>query len=741
MKGFHLSKTKFLLAASAASFMLALGCNPSTASAAEGDATYAIATDSLTVEGYDFYTTAKPGKTAAPASNRWIRTTTGTVSLSNIPNATTLYFAKDPSPALEEIVTVSIPAIPKISSVKYSAVELGKALKTDAAANGGKDYQAALRKAFIFNASVKYKDGEKVKTSRLRIDPTLIEVKFNESGTWVAFDTAMTQGKLQSIVKDGATIYARVKADKADVKGTKTSKDKEPVTYTLDTTTVLTDMFQDAKGAKFDDAKVLKENFVRCGVSKAFKIPRIAAAPAVSVDYANHVITLKSGMNYKFVSGTGNTTMEKLDAAAYQDKALDKTTKISLGDVGALYAIRKDATAKAAESLENYMFFGDTKTLASDTEATITGEDGKNAVLTIKDTEWNTGDDDAAKAKTKVAKAYQYAIIKGSDIDKVITKAESSGSATFNYATELKIAWKSARTSAKTGVIDKALSWNSVKGNYVIVRKAADAKKRVFSSQVEIFKAPEVADTVNTWEKLTLADYGKDGFATSNSEIEKSAYATVAYKGDGKFDITAINATLTDLPTEANQKFTAKVGKTACELEKVSASNNVLTVSVKGITQADATTVVFTFPAGTIAPTKLTQTLRVDTKGPKVEKIEAKDDKFTMTIAGQIALAGSDGKLVALESGAKALADLGIQEIKVGTDAIVTGNLTVSYDAKKKKTTLTAELSKKDAASGTVTVTFKSGTDAKIKDISGNSLDVTTNTGTYTKVETEASGS
>lgn len=659
--------------------------------AAEGDeevtapASFISAEDTV-VTDFIFYTTDNASK-KVPAANKWIKTNAGAVDVSNLTKGKTLYFANSTTPSLDEIVAVVVPASPVLSAAKYDAK--------------GED----IEKKFVFQTKVKV--GKK--TVAVDVPKARIEIKVNDNSAWKPFDKAITDGTLQALQKEGATVYARIAPTNTEI------------AYDEDTRTCT---FVDAGISEDEDTSIENgEDITRYGVAKTFKIAKKAAGPAVKVDYANHSITLKKGQSY--IKTDDKYVINEDEWKNVTDSKGEKVYFNSVTDAE-YYGV------KTSTSLTTYLLIPSSVSFADTNSAvTIQGGNGEAATLAV-----TANVEDAVAKATKVA--YQYAIVDLNGAHKDLIK-----DGVFDYEKSLsftakadKITWKNVSVTIKkdeaTGTATASIPWKSVAGKQVLVRKAAAGTE--FSSQVVVFNAPtgdgfatyapEAAmPEVNCWTMLTQANYGS-GFAGNNTNMRFCAnISNAAYDAEAKtikFDIVA-GAEISE-----TAKVALKVGKTEYVLDdalvvedkdiktdmgatNATTKNKSVTIDlskVKDFPASNAVKATIIVPAGYasnedgVATAAKTINITIDNQAPKATKVAFKDGTVTITV--------DDAKL-AMAANAKIEAkDASDNDVIVFTD--------VKFDGKKK--TITAKYEVKVTSEEKVTLTLDGITDA-----AGNKID------------------
>ncbi|MBQ5558718.1 MAG: hypothetical protein IIT46_02910 [Lachnospiraceae bacterium] len=102
-----------------------------------------------------------------------------------------------------------------------------------------------------------------------------VEFKVNNVDEWISYTDLVTA--LDELGKTGATISVRVK-------GVTTAAGTEALT----------------------DKGEFAAAIVRVSAAKTFKLAKKAAGPAVSIDYDNHIATIKKGTEYGTASATAD---------------------------------------------------------------------------------------------------------------------------------------------------------------------------------------------------------------------------------------------------------------------------------------------------------------------------------------------------------------------------------------------------------------------------------------------------
>ena len=680
MKGLKKGKVRYLVPALALSLVTVSGVGVYTlmenrdkadAAAAASAVAFDVANDTVTATGYTFYTTANASK-KVPAANSWIKTNSGKVDVSNFAKATTLYFAKSTSPKLTDIVAVNIPAAPTLAKAVYTP-----------------DSTKDVADRFSFQTSVNFnvtttdaKGNEKTALKAVKVDvpKERIQYRVNDSGTWTDF-TDKTNGvvaKIDAITSEGATIYVRVKA------GTSKVENADNVYTVSDGSTgasvLPTPALDTIKGAT---SIVSTNNVVRSGVSKTLKIAKRPAAPAVTIDYVNHCVTLKSTQQYAVTTsyaepaaGTGkaNNWTEVPKPETAKETATSWTNKIYFGTKGNVTAanttwvIKNVGTSKTLDSHPTYVDVPVTPDFVGN--ASVQGSYGGSATLVIK----------AEEEKKGIA--YQYAIVDlSSDDFKDLISYDATAKGMFDY-TNTKVKWSNVSTDV-TGTAKATLAWAKVQGKQVIVRKAAVAAANEFSSKVVIFDAPKgtnaapakLADTtpMNCWTKLAQKELAAAvKLDTTNGGISYTQAKTLCANAEApSYDVSTKKITFnivgcTKVPATPanivvkNGALTYDATASGAVTAAVNTTNNVkVTIDTtklvdpksgaSGVAEKDAVKLTIEVPEGYVTDAastpnmKFTLTCAFDNKAPviKTKAFNKKTNVLTITFDSPMVLDGT----------------------------------------------------------------------------------------------------
>lgn len=572
--------------------------------------------------GYYFVTTTAPKTTKIPATNKWERTIDGGVDVSAYPNGKTLYFANSTSPAYEEIITVVVPAQPKFSSIGYAPA---------ADANS----TMALLKAP--KVTVKAKDGKANKTIQLA-DKDVSKIEYRKKDTDYFMNGAKDvvgaadggEGEkiqqsfpevLPIIQKSGATLEFRTTSDENE----QAVKNSDGI-YCFSNAEVV-------PSANADEC--VAGAFLRPGVIKTVKVTKMAAAPAVTIDFANHSFKVKKGQEYA-----------KADAgfmlSGEYKEVTDKAGETVYFKDNEVYMVRTSGTAKKAASLPVFVTTGVTKSFAeaygTDNKVTVRGGSTDTSHVMTISRKFTEGKDAKETGILNPAQSYQYAIVDSAD-----DYLNEDG--TLNYAKLVtnKVAWKSATIKKGKASVDVALKdTKTVKivGKQVILRAAKGTN--VLSSRAVILTAPKAAAgevaAVDYWTQKEAGSEDAKACLNISSKVEYNAASEELIINASGVEAVEEGKTVKITVTTGSGK--KKVEKTIDSPVTVIDGSATIVTSIKGLgaTPADATKLTIAVPAGTLtgldgagnAELKLTAT--VDTKAPVISFKSAVKDKVTLII-------------------------------------------------------------------------------------------------------------
>ena len=671
-------------------------------------------------KGFEYYTTTKPSTKSAPSPDKWFKTVdvdadgkVGDVDVSYIPTEKNIYFANTTSPALDEIVTVVLPASPKITSVTFAPV------------------QEKMEDKLVFYATVKYLNGTKYKSDKVRLDHSMVEVRTNDNQPWTPLSNALTPQVIERMMPMGATIYARiVPSNKAGTVSTEIAgvevKEGEQYTGVFQFETESTVKLCDKASSQTPYAQlanVQKSTFVRFGVAKAFKITKAPTAPAVSFDYANHTMKLKSGMSYVQTAKFGEVSETEKAAETWKNK-LTTTQVVSLGDSAASFAVKKAATTKVVDSVITYAGVKDAKKFVeTNSLVQIAGGKDQNATLLIR---YTPEKQEGAIKPPSVLASYQYTAV-----TEEVLKSCFDTNGNVDYGKLAAVKWSTAKTKTVKGQaygeVKVTLTASKILKDkqYVLVRKAADTSAKEFSSQIVILKRPD--DKVSYWQMLAREDY-KNGTTLgfeNNGKVQKCMDITMKHVSGTDFEIELIGDTGAKLLKEMLTQIKVKV--------KVKSSSSYGTVSVVGTPtdtkatihveskkQGDEASFIFTLPNG-LATSATSASVGVDVqldgidnKPATVEKIETSNKQvFTGVLTGEFP---TDFKI------ADAYSKF---DFVVGTTTYSFGATAAANVAKLEfdKNTFTITLEKPvDTSLASMVAIFRTKSDAQLKDSKGNNV-------------------
>lgn len=592
--------------------MVARAAGEATASAG---ATYNPFEDSITVtsdgeNGFRFFTVANASK-KVPAANQWVTTNDGKVYLSSKSGASVYYFADSTSPKIEEIVAVEVPAVPTIAKVKYTA--------------------GATTAAEAFEVDVKYSYFDKDKWKAVSKKATKVDNKligYNGYGESSLADIMTPyedeeMSYLAKLQKFGGVLNLNV------VSGYYGYFENDAWKEVNNTEAAYVDVSSNEKvNIKTLLAFNTAEGFVplRLGASKQVKIAKAATGPAVKIDYANHMFTIKKGAEaYKQDDAYSEIASGDAASKTYWDakSAAVKLYDQNVSEEPSYYIVRTQKTEKKAASTFTHVIIPAAEKFSKYASATISGMPKGDATLLID----QTGKADASSDAKSIV--YQYAIANAEATDYV------NADGTFNYeksvASGTKLSWKSVTlkrsvknntNNTKASVTLKASALS--KGKVVFVRRAAIAKDAEYSSQVEVFTIPGEG---GVWTKATQA-------AVSTKESLPSV--TISSLGNNKFKVSVASG---DAFVDATKKTEVSFGKVVFESE---ASGDAAILSVKSggskLAVKKELTIKFTIPEGYVKNSAgttnaaYTYTLeKVNTIIPKLTKSAYKDKVVTYT--------------------------------------------------------------------------------------------------------------
>lgn len=390
-----------------------------------GTGVYDADKDTLKLEGYNFYTVDKVdfNNKKLPAASKWIRTNGGEVNLATITKSKVVTFAKTldlDATKTENFLSVTVPSLKTVSKITYVAVpETGKTL-----------------------IQVTVKEGKEAKTLDTEAALAAVEFRVNNETAWTAY--AAVEARLDELGKTGASISVRVKGA-----GSSDALEKDGIE------------------AQF------KESVVRASAAKVFKLAKKAAGPNVTIDYDNHVATLKKGTEY----GTATAAADPASYTTVPDAGLS----LSL-ESGAYYGVRTAAKGKKAASNATTVYVPATTTLEAGENISVAVTTG-GAILDIM---------------TLATDTYQYMLLTEENYAKIANTTASTYTATEALKDTKTFKWSSLK--GKSAEIKKTIKFAKTTPTRLLVRKAGNKKTGVYSTTIVVF---------------TLGDSGWDNGATS----------------------------------------------------------------------------------------------------------------------------------------------------------------------------------------------------------------------------------
>lgn len=441
-----------------------------------GTGVYDADEDTLTLEGYNFYTVDKVDLTKGkvPAASKWIRTNGGEVNLATITKKKVVTFAKTldlDATKTSNFLSVEVPSLKTVSKITYVAAPDSGKTKLQVTIKGE---SAALDTEGALEA---------------------VEFRVNNETEWTSY--AAVEERLDELGKTGASISVRVKGVGSE--------------------------------AALDNEGKFKESVVRASAAKVFKLAKKAAGPNVTIDYDNHVATLKKGTEY----GTATAAADPASYTTVPDAGLS----LSL-ESGAYYGVRTAAKGNKQASNATTVYVPATTELAS---TGISVEVATNAAI--------------LKIETPATDTYQYTLLTEDAYGKVVETVEGSKCYKGSFATEKanKSSYKWSSLKGKSAELKKKISFGkNATPTYLLVRKAGNKKSGVYSTTIVVFKLTEdgweVQDGSLSYGGSTAA--GDSGTTTATATASFTGTTTVPSKNDVDDVVVTIvfeNATLTGL--------------------------------------------------------------------------------------------------------------------------------------------------------------------------------------------------
>ena len=431
------------------------------ATTSTGTGVYNADADTLTLAGYNFYTVDKVDLTnkKVPAASKWIRTNDGEINLATITKSKVVTFAKTldlDATNTENFLSVTVPSLKTVSKITYVAVpETGKTL-----------------------IQVTVKEGKEAKTLDTEAALAAVEFRVNNETAWTAYDKV--EERLDELGKTGASISVRVKGAGSD--------------------------------AALKDDGTFNDSVVRASAAKVFKLAKKAAGPNVTIDYDNHVATLKKGTEY-------GTATADADPASYTTVP-DTGLSLSL-ESGAYYGVRTAAKSKKAASNATTIYVPATKELAEESVKVVssTAVKGKTVAYTDKIDITNIGSDTYQYLRVADDAAYKKVVDEANNIYKGDVATTKENSKTYKWV-NIKKASVSIKVNAKN------------QAKYILVRKAGNKKTSTYSSTILVFELTkeEGEGGVEQWKaKADTLGYG--GSTAAGDSGTTTATATASFTG------------------------------------------------------------------------------------------------------------------------------------------------------------------------------------------------------------------
>ncbi|MBQ3782594.1 MAG: hypothetical protein II838_03995 [Lachnospiraceae bacterium] len=414
--------------------------------------------DTLTLVGYNFYTLDKVDltKKKLPDASKWIRTNSGEINLSMITKEKVVTFAKTldlDADNTDNFKSVTVPELKTISKVVYVPVpETGKT-----------KLQVTLKDKTVYDTVTNI---------------TNVEFRVNNEMEWTPY--ADVVGRLDELGKTGASISVRVAGENGE------------------------DVL-DSEG-KF------KSTVVRTGTAKILKLAKKAAGPKVTIDYDNHVATIKKKTEYGEAGPTSDPT-------TYTPVTAD--TVVSL-ESGKYYGVRTSATNKKTASNATTIYVPATNELAEESVKVVssTAVKGKTVAYTDKIDITNIGSDTYQYLRVADDAAYKKVVDEANNIYKGDVATTKENSKTYKWV-NIKKASVSIKVNAKN------------QAKYILVRKAGNKKTSTYSSTILVFELTkeEGEGGVEQWKaKADTLGYG-GSTAAGESGSTAAATATATFTG------------------------------------------------------------------------------------------------------------------------------------------------------------------------------------------------------------------
>jgi len=438
-----------------------------------GTGVYNADADTLTLAGYNFYTVDKVDLTnkKVPAASKWIRTNDGEINLATITKSKVVTFAKTldlDADNTSNFLSVTVPSLKTVSKITYVAVpETGKTL-----------------------IQVTVKEGKEAKTLDTEAALAAVEFRVNNETEWTSYDAV--EERLDELGKTGASISVRVKGKRSE--------------------------------ATLDNEGKFKEDVVRASAAKVFKLAKKAAGPNVTIDYDNHVATLKKGTEY------GTATADADPASESYKTVPDTGLSLSL-ESGAYYGVRTAAKGKKAASNATTVYVPATITLAAGENISVAVTTG-GAILDIK---------------TSATDTYQYLLLTDENYAKIANTTDSTYTATEALKDKKTFKWSSLK--GKNEELKKTIKFaKNTSPKRLLVRKAGNKKTGVYSSSIVVFTLGDSA-----WDNgATSLGYG--GTTAAGDSGTTTATATASFQGD-----TTVSAADDDGPGVLTKVVTIKL--------------------------------------------------------------------------------------------------------------------------------------------------------------------------------------
>lgn len=591
---------------------------------------------------YMFYTTTAV-TTTIPANSKWMKIPKNgdgkyTLDVSSYNARTIFFFAQSPNPdSVDDVLKVVLPAKPTLTGLAYNAAaeadkegQIDEAMFTlNKAKVGGAAFSAAKLTGYAADKADKAIEAAM---------PKLEEVR----------DTLSSQS--------GDKTYSVVYYNNADKSLAYAAEPKAPDTKAKEYCSRYEIATADEKDGKW----------LRPSVPFALKVTKPAAAPSLTIDYANHTMTLKKDMQYVSALDFDDVEMGKgqwvsTDAVTTITDAKGSTDPLEAGQKYAIVTVTKGRKSVPAylsvPAVEGFLDAGGRVSV----EGTLIEKDADKVILHLG----------AAGAGDMT---YQYKIVDADDVDSFI---DDDG--VYKYTA--KEVWT---TVAVKNTKDVTIAGKLLKGGKSILVRVM-AGKTAFSSNVAVLNQPE--DSGDGWKMHVAED--------ADTEIENATRGKAQYDPKNTKIIipftgikNMVEAPAGEGATDSRAKITLLAGGITTDVDnsKVKWENSALTIDMKGDTKFEALDgskpVTVNIPTGwlidqldNVLPAQTITGINVDNVAPKITSVAMTKDKagnaiLTVTIDSAVKVkqsADADEDAEFVEAGAEVGIDVSEDDYKIVT--------------------------------------------------------------------------